>query len=327
MRRNSRPGMLGSGGFGFSPFTQDEYGAIHAATMEILWEHGVYVGHKEALELFGDAGAKVDKKSGMVKIPSWLIEDMISAAPETFVLHGRNPENDFVIGGRRIGFTNFGEAVRYRDPYTAELREPTKQDLAHIVKITDYLDQIDMHHRAMVSGDQPPMASPLHNWDAIASNTDKHFFVGPVSSYHIKRMVEMGCAVAGSEEAFRKRPFFMIGTCPVSPLRLTEEFCDMIMEGSRQALPLMILSMALSGGSSSVHLAGTLVSHNAEVLSGITLAQLVDKGARCFYGSSTTAMDLRFGSASVGSPEAALIGAATAGLAKYYNLPSYISGG
>ena len=101
----------------------------------------------------------------------------------------------------------------------------------------------------------------------------------------------------------------------------------MIMEGSRQALPLMILSMALSGGSSSVHLAGTLVSHNAEVLSGITLAQLVDKGARCFYGSSTTAMDLRFGSASVGSPEAALIGAATAGLAKYYNLPSYISGG
>ncbi|SDP51242.1 trimethylamine---corrinoid protein Co-methyltransferase [Desulforhopalus singaporensis] len=327
MRRNSRPRMLGSGGFGFSPFTQDEYDAIHEATMEILWDHGIYVGHEEALELFYSAGATVDKKSGMVRIPSWLLNDLIKAAPDNFVLHARNPENDYVIGGNRVGFINFGEAVKYRDPYTGELREPTKKDLGDVVRVTDYLEQIDFHHRAMVSGDKPPLASSLHNWDAIASNTDKHFFLGPVSSYHIKRMVEMGIAVSGSEEEFRKRPFFMVGTCPVSPLRLTEEFCDMIMEGARQDLPLMILSMALSGGSSSVHLAGTLVSHNVEVLSGIALAQLVKKGARCFYGSSTTAMDLRFGSAAVGSPEAALIGAGTAGLAKYYNLPSYISGG
>lgn len=327
MRRNSRPGMLGSGGFGFSPFTQDEYSEIHDATMEVLWEHGVFVGHKEALELFGDAGATVDTKTGMVRIPAWLIEDNINSAPGTFVLHARDPENDFVIGGKRVGFTNFGEAVLYRDPVTNELREPTKKDLADVVKITDYLDQVDFHHRAMVSSDKPPLASPLHNWEAIVSNTDKHFFIGPTSSYHIKRMVEMGCVVAGSEEEFRKRPFFMVGTCPVSPLRLTEDFCDMIMEGARQGLALMILSMAMSGGSSSVHLCGTLVGHNAEILAGITLAQLANKGARCFYGSSTTAMDLRFGSASVGSPECAMISAANAGLANYYNLPSYMSGG
>lgn len=327
MRRNSRPRMRGSGGYGFSPFTQDEYDAIHEATLELLDDHGIYVGHEEALNLFQDAGAKVDRKTGMVRIPSWLLEDMIGGAPDSFVLHARNPENDYAIGGNRVGFTNFGEAVKYRDPYSDELREPTKKDLCDVARITDYLEQVDFHHRAMVSGDVPPLSSPLHNWDAIASNTDKHFFLGPVSSYHIKRMVEMGIAVSGSEEAFRDRPFFMVGTCPVSPLKLTDEFCDMIMEGARQGLPLLILSMALSGGSSSVHLAGTLVSHNAEVLSGITLAQLVNKGAKCFYGSSTTAMDLRFGSASVGSPEAALIGAGTAGLAKYYNLPSYISGG
>lgn len=327
MRRNKRSRMLGSGGYGFSPFTEDEYDAIHEASMEVLDDHGVFVGHEEALELFADAGAKVDRKTGMVRIPAWLIEDMIHAAPDSFVLYGRDPENDVAIGGSRVGFTNFGEAVKYRDPYTDDLREPTKQDLCDVVKVTDYLEQVDFHHRAMVSGDKPALSSPLHNWDAIASNTGKHFFIGPVSSYHIKRMVEMGIAVAGSEEAFRKRPFFMVGTCPISPLKLTEEFCDMIMEGARQDLPLLILSMAMSGGSSSIHLAGTLVSHNVEVLAGITLAQLVNKGSKCFYGSSTTAMDLRFGSASVGSPEASMIGAATAGLAKYYNLPSYISGG
>jgi trimethylamine--corrinoid protein Co-methyltransferase len=84
--------------------------------------------------------------------------------------------------------------------------------------------------------------------------------------------------------------------------------------------------MAMSGGSAPVTLAGTLVQHNAEVLSGIVLAQLTERGSPVIYGSSTTAMDLRFASASVGSPELALIGAAVAQLAKQYRLPSYIAG-
>ena len=60
--------------------------------------------------------------------------------------------------------------------------------------------------------------------------------------------------------------------------------------------------MAMAGGSAPVTLAGTLVTHNAEVLAGITLAQLTEPGTRAVYGSSTTAMDLRFAAASVGSP-------------------------
>ena len=56
-------------------------------------------------------------------------------------------------------------------------------------------------------------------------------------------------------------------------------------------------------------LAGTLVTHNAEVLAGIVLGQLTERGSKVLYGSSTTAMDLRLVTASVGSPECALISA------------------
>ncbi len=327
MRRNSRAVMLASGGWSFTPFTQDEFKEIDRATMEVLWETGVFVGHDEALTLFGDAGASVDMKKNMVRIPEWLIHDILNTVPETFVMHARNPENDFLVGGKRVGFTNFGESVLYRDPFTREIREPSKKDLADVTRITDYLDQVDFHHRAMVSHDKLPHAQPLHNWDAIAANTDKPFFIGPLTAYNIQRMVEMGIVLAGSEADFRSRPFFMIGTCPVSPLRLTVEFCEMIMEGARQGLPLMILSMAMSGASAPVHLAGTLVAHNVEVLAGIALAQLVNKGVPCMYGSSTTAMDLRFGIAAVGSPELAMISAGAAGMSNYYGLPSYVAGG
>jgi len=82
----------------------------------------------------------------------------------------------------------------------------------------------------------------------------------------------------------------------------------------------------MSGGSAPVSLSGTLVVHNAEVLAGITLAQLTRKGTPVLYGSSTTAMDLRLASASVGSPECGVISAAVAFIARQYRLPSYVAG-
>jgi trimethylamine--corrinoid protein Co-methyltransferase len=72
---------------------------------------------------------------------------------------------------------------------------------------------------------------------------------------------------------------------------------------------------------------GTLVCHNAEVLSCIVLAQLARKGAACTYGSTSTILDLKYGTCAVGSPEYAKINAAIARLAQYYGLPSFVGGG
>ena len=84
--------------------------------------------------------------------------------------------------------------------------------------------------------------------------------------------------------------------------------------------------MAMAGGSSPVTLAGTLVTHDAEVLSGIMLAQLAERGCPVMYGSSTTAMDLKLAAASVGSPEIAVISAAVAQMARRYLIPSFVAG-
>ena len=114
--------------------------------------------------------------------------------------------------------------------------------------------------------------------------------------------------------------------CPTSPLELSHNACQVIMKGARFGIPVNVLSMAMSGGSSPVFLAGTLVTHNAEVLSGIVLAQLAAPGAKCWYGSSTTTFDLKRGTAPVGSPELALTSAAVAKLGQYYGLPVFVAG-
>ena len=69
------------------------------------------------------------------------------------------------------------------------------------------------------------------------------------------------------------------------------------------------------------------MDHNAEILGGLVLSQLTRKGSKFVYGSSTTAMDLQIGAASVGTPECAVISGEVARLARYYALPSYVAGG
>ena len=124
----------------------------------------------------------------------------------------------------------------------------------------------------------------------------------------------------------KKRPVCSILICPVSPMQLSPECCEVIVESARLGIPCNVLSEALSGGTAPVTNAGTLLTHNAEVLGGITLSQLTKKGAPVIYGSSTTMLDLTYVNAPVGAPELGMISAAVAKLAQYYNLPSYVAG-
>lgn len=327
MRRNLHAGKRQSGGLSLNIFTREELDEIHFATLEVLEHTGLLIDNDEALEMFHGAGASVDKQKRIVKMPPYVVEDAIRSAPSKLFLAGRNPKNDFIMEGNRVGFTNFGEGVFIIDPYTGEHRETTKQDVADSAKICDYLSDIDVYERAVGASDVPMETVQLHNAEAWLPNTSKHGFMGPGNAYLMQKITQMAAAIAGGMDNLKERPIISFITCPVSPLQLVPETCEIIMEGARSGMAVNVLSMAMAGGSSPVTLAGTLVDHNAEVLGGIVLSQLTNKGARVIYGSSTTAMDLRLAAATVGSPECAVINAAVAQMATYYLLPSWVAGG
>ena len=327
MKRNLHAGKRQSGGLGLKIFTDDELYEIHLATLEVLQKTGLFIEDEEALEILDGGGAIVDPKKKVVKFPPYLVEDAIRSAPSKILLAGRNPKNDFIMENNRIGFTNFGEGVFIVDPYNGKLRETTKADVANSAKIVDYLSELDVYERAVGASDVPMETVQLHNAEAWLANTSKHGFMGSGNGYLTKKLVKMAAAIVGGKDKLRERPIISFITCPVSPLQLIRDCCEIIIESARSGMAVNILSMAMAGGSSPVTLAGTLVDHNAEVLGGIVLNQLTCKGAPVIYGSSTTSMDLRLASAAVGSPECALINAAVAQLSIYYLLPSWVAGG
>jgi trimethylamine---corrinoid protein Co-methyltransferase len=326
MAHNTFAGKKRTWGLSLNLLTGDELNDIHLGTLQILEKTGIYVENEEALDLFENGGANVDRKTKMVKIPPFLVEESIDSAPARVVLYGRNPKHDLTLDGTRVHFTNFSEGVQIIDPYTGELREPIKKDLENAACVIDFLDDVDFCEKAIGAHDVDQKTVPLHNAEAFLSNTSKHCAFGPGNGKLLKKIIQMGAAIAGSEEKFFERPIISFTTCPVSPLKLINDCCEIIIESARSGTACNILSMAMAGATAPVTLAGALVVHNAEVLGGITLSQLARKGAPVIYGSSTTAMDLKVASASVGTPEAALVSGAVACVARYYKIPSYVGG-
>ena len=203
-------------------FTDDELREIHGATLEVLSRTGVFVEDDEAREIFAAAGAEVDRETSVVRLPAHLVEDAVRSAPSTVVMCGRDPARDVVLEDGRVGFTNFGEGIQVVDPYTGELHESRKQDVADCTRIIDALPEIDVVERPLGAHDVPPDTAALHNAEAIFSNTTKHATIGPLTGFCARKMIDMAAAIAGGRGALRRRPILSFLTCPVSPLKLVK---------------------------------------------------------------------------------------------------------
>lgn len=326
MKRNRIAGRTSFLGCSLSLFSDSDLEMIHDATLEVLEYTGLYVQSDEAIAIFEGGGCYVDRRNQIVKIPAHIVEEAIVSAPQKVFLAGRDPQHDLVLESGRVNFCPFGEGVMVIDPYTGEYRKSTKKDKGDVARLVDALDQYDMLENTVAPRDVHPELESLHNYEVTVANTTKHVPQPCHDRRSAQLLIEMAAEVAGGREKLKDRPIVSGCTCPQSPLTISEGCAEPIIEYARANLPQNILSMALAGATSPVTLAGTLVTHNAEVLGGIVLAQLTRKGAPVMYGSSTSMIDLKLTTATVGCPELALISAAVARMARMYLLPSYVAG-
>ena len=129
--------------------------------------------------------------------------------------------------------------------------------------------------------------------------------------------------IAGGPKQLAKKPLAIFDTCPSAPLKWSQLTVQDLLEGAKAGIPIETVSMPQLGATGPVTIAGSLVLHNAESLSGIVLAQLTRKGAPVIYGGSPTAIDMRYGTARLGAIESIILTCAYSQLAKHYNLPSH----
>ncbi len=311
---------------GYSILEKKDMDAIHESTLKLMGEFGVRVYGEQAHEIYSGAGCNVDQETNMVTFPRNLINDCIESAPAEYTLYARNPEKNVELGGKKVTFTNFGTGVYLLDPVTGERRSTTKEDLCKIARFIDAVDEVDCITIPVAATDVPEEIKELHEAEAIFLNTSKHFGHDTDGGENTRRFIRMAAAVAGGMDQLRERPIVSLGACPNSPLELHEAATEQIIEAAKAGIPMDVLSMGLCGGTTPVTLAGTILTTNCEILSGIILGQLVRKGTPMMYGSSTSIMDLKLTTSPVGAPEHAMFGAAIGQMGHYYGIPTDVGG-
>jgi trimethylamine--corrinoid protein Co-methyltransferase len=110
-------------------------------------------------------------------------------------------------------------------------------------------------------------------------------------------------------------------------LTLDETYAQLTMEAARNRIPVVVPSEPLCGATAPMTLAGNLVIQNVDSLAGVILAQMTSSGTPTLYGCISSITDLRDMKYLSGAVEMGLMNAASAQMARFYDLPIYVTAG
>jgi len=303
----------------FHMFRKNDLDSLHWGTLDVLENAGIKIFSKECLKLLEDAGCAVDYDRSSARIPGQLVEESIRKAKKNITLFARNPKYDVVLDGRRTYCTTDGNGTSVMDFRTGQRRMSNSADLAMVGQVANALDSAHVFWPCVSCQDVPDYIRHVVDLKVALSSIEKHVQVETTSHRReAKWLVKIGAALAGDEKELRRKPIFSSMHCPFSPLQLDGGSTEGALEIARAGVPISFYGMPQAGATGPVTLAGSIIVNNAEVLAGLTMAQLAAPGSPFIYGTGGAAFDMRTMTWAGGGPERALISAGAGELAHHY---------
>ncbi|RMD60666.1 MAG: methyltransferase, partial [Alphaproteobacteria bacterium] len=312
----------------YKPLSDGDIRRIHEAALHILETVGLSDAIPSCVAMVTAAGGRLSE-NGRLLFPRGLVEDVLAMAARGFTLHARDPQHDLHPTGARVHFGTAGAAVHMVDAATGTYRDSTLADLYDIARVVDTLEHVHFLQRPIVLRDiEDPRALDINTAYACIAGTTKHIGTSFFQPEHVEEVARMLHLVAGGEAAWRARPFVSMSSCfVVPPLKFAADACRCLEAGVRAGIPVLLLAAGQAGATSPAALAGAIVQEVAEVLAGLVYVNLIVPGHPCIFGPWPFVSDLRTGAMSGGSGEQALLSAACAQMAHFYDLPGGVPAG
>ncbi len=335
--------------------TSEQVQRIHEVSLEILRDPGLLSFNRKAAELFHGHGADVTDVSGSdipcwhVRIPEKLVVDALASTPKTVKLGARKPENILVMKGDepRVFFitgsetniwldVDFSTYTKKSDP-ACEIQVPefhprrgTVADLCHSAHVCEHLETVDGYIRTVNIQDKDINEDnkDVNKFFASLNNTTKHVMSGLTNLKQLDNVVRMAELIAGGKDKLKENPLISFITCLVkSPLQFVDDTTETFMDVCQRGLPIVVSSSPQAGTTAPIREAGIMAQINAEVLAGITLGQLVNKGTPVLYGSVPVRARMDTLGDSYGSVETSQYNVDCVQMARYYQIPNYSTSG
>lgn len=273
----------------------EQLAQFKSATLEILEETGVHCPSARAREIYASHGAKVNHESQIVRIPPDAVLKAMSTAPRFYTMGGRSPEHNIHLDGKALYCATDGCGVETIDFETRKRRPSCKDDIARMARIADFLPSVGFYW-PIVSAQDFPTTTPLHELDAAYNNTVKHIQTETVmDSQMAEYAIEMATVIAGSKESLRKRPPLSSLICTIAPLAQDRDGMEAALVLAREGIPVGFMSMANAGSTGPATIPGLLAIADAEIVAALVLLQMAYPGAPVYHSMMPGIMNPRTG--------------------------------
>ena len=296
---------------------------IWAEAKRILAEIGVEVrGRKLRQRLLDHHGLTQDPTSGRVLFPVGVVDQAMASTPRSFTLYDRNGDPRAELGGDKVHFVPGSSGLRVLDYHTGEARLAMTPDFAQYVRLADGLSEFPYLATAFSTNDIAAESSDAWRLYLCLTNSLKPVVSGAFTEHGTLRMAEMMLLFRRDQADLIARPMSIFTITASGMFRYSEDSCQNLLDCLEWGIPIEVVPVTLMGLIAPVTPVGATVMHVADVLAGLTMAQIVKPGAPVLFGGAPATFHMKLGSSPMAAIEALRLDVAYVAVAKSVGLPT-----
>jgi len=289
---------------------------------QILAEIGVEISGPAMRDRLLETGFRADPATGRILFPPEQVDRAIECTPRTFTLYDRQGRAHSELGGDRVHFVPGSSAVQILDHQTGQARNASSDDFVDYVQVADGLAQLAYLATAFSTSDIEPHISDAWRLYLCLTHSDKPVVSGAFTAHGTSRMAEMMQLFRRDRADLIARPMSIFTITPTGLFRYGEDSCQNLMDCVAWGIPVEIVPVTLMGLIAPVTPVGATVIHVADVLAGLTMAQILRPGAPVLFGGAPAAFHMKTTTSPMAAVEALRLDLAYVAVAKSLGLPT-----
>lgn len=298
-------------------------GKILDEAKRILSEIGVEVRGAQLRRRLLDSGLVMDAKSERILFPPDVVDQAIASTPPSFTLYDRDGAPHAEIGGDNVHFVPGSSGLKVLDHRTGETRLANTRDFSEYARLADGLPNIAYLATAFSTNDDiEAQVSDAWRLYLCLTHSLKPVVSGAFTEHGVPRMAEMMQLFRHDRQDLIARPMSIFTITATGMFRYSEDSCQNLLDCVEAGIPIEVVPVTLMGLIAPVTLVGATVFHTADVLAGLTMAQIVKPGAPVLFGGAPAAFHMRAATSPMVAVEALHLDMAYVAVAKALNLPT-----
>jgi trimethylamine--corrinoid protein Co-methyltransferase len=291
--------------------------------MRIMAETGMDIRGSALRQRLLDHGLTTDSSGQRILFPADVVQRAISSAPGSFTLFDRDGESHAELGGNHVNFVPGSSGLKILDHRTGQTRLSNSTDYVEYVRLADGLEHIGYLATAFSTNqDIEPQVSDAWRLYLSLVTSKRPLVSGAFSEHGVPRMVEMLRMFRSDDREMIQKPQSIFTITATGNFRYGEDSCQNLLDCVEAGIPIEVVPVTLMGLIAPVTLVGALVFHCVDVLTGLTMAQIIRPGHPVLFGGAPATFHMKAASSPMAAIEALRLNCAYVAIAKSLGLPS-----